>query len=127
MIHTVTIGGRETELRCDINVLAELQRRYGALERIEDAIQTLAEIREIAALMVNEANWAAGRRELVTARVIGRDLSLDETHELQTGCLLALYDCIWPGRSMQKAEDGTEPPENPEEPPKKLTPGRAEH
>ena len=118
MIRTVLIGGRETPLRCDLNVLAELEHRYGKLDAVVDAIQTLAEIREIAALMINEAAWADGRRERVTALTIGRDLTLDEAHDLQTGCLLAFYGCIYPGKSLPADETGED------DPAKKQTPGR---
>ncbi len=118
MSRTVTIGGREYPLRCDLNVLAELEHRYGKLESVTDAIQTLAEIREIGALMINEAAWADGRRERVSAQTIGRDAGLEEAHALQTGCLLAFYECIYPGKSL--------PADGPEEddPAKKQMPGR---
>ena len=119
MTQTVTVGGQETELRCDINVLAELEHRYGKLHNVTDAVQTMTEIREIGALMINEAHYAAGRRERVTARELGRDLSIDELHELQTGCLLAFYGCIYPGKSLPDAHAGED------DPAKKQTPGRA--
>jgi len=121
MIRTVTIGGKETPLRCDLNVLAELEHRYGKLENVVDAIQTLAEIREIAAIMINEAAYADGRRERVTAMAIGRDASLEEAHALQTGCLMAFYECVYPGRSLPEAEAGADGEDDPE---KKRMPGR---
>ena len=111
MIHTIRIGGEEREIRCDLNVLGELQRRYTDwLNALPDAVQTIEELKSIAALMVNEAAIAARSRERVTPQQIGERMTFDELREAQTAVLAAFMDCIWPGKT-RKADDGTEPDE----------------
>lgn len=111
MIRTIRIGGEEREIRCDLNVLGELQRRYPDwLNALPDAVQTIDELTAIAALMANEAARAAHSRERITPQQIGERMTFDELHEAQTAVLAAFLSCIWPGKA-RKADDGTAPDE----------------
>ena len=112
MIHTIHIGGEEREIRCDLNVLGELQRRYPDwITVLPDAVQTIEELKSITALMVNEAAAVSRSRERVTPQQIGETMTFDELREAQTAVLAAFMDCIWPGKT-RKADDGTAPDED---------------
>lgn len=78
-MNTLKIGETEYILRCDLNVIAEIEREYMSVETCQKlasagAVRSAACVKFLAAAMINEHFAAAGDSKRVTEEEIGRAL-----------------------------------------------------
>ena len=108
----LTVGGKEYELVCNMNVLADLQEMHDgdineALNITKHGLRTAL---ETAALMLNEANDISGDPKRFTARELGRILPPAKAAQLQDVTLELITAAL-----SSVTEDEDEPADETEE------------
>ena len=78
-MNTLTLGDREYILRCDLNVIDEIERKYLSVDAARSiaaagAGGSASAVKFLAAAMINEHFAAVGDRERVTEEFVGRNL-----------------------------------------------------
>ena len=78
-MNTLKLGGTEYALRCDLNVIDQIERRFASVDACRKiaaagAIGSAAATKFLAAEMINEAFAAAGDTCRVTEEKVGREL-----------------------------------------------------
>ncbi len=68
-MNIIKLDGQEYILRCDLNVLEKIHRKYGNIADID--ISDIESIKEITAWMVNEQYYYTGEVKSVTPDFIG--------------------------------------------------------
>lgn len=71
-MHTIMLDGREYILRCDLNVIEKMNEKYGDISEFK--ADDIAEVKEAAAMMINEHFYYTGSAETVTPDFIGSRL-----------------------------------------------------
>lgn len=100
------INGKKYNLTCNMNVLADVQERFGGnlLEALSPRNRMKAAL-EFCAAMLNECADLNGWPERFTAKEVGRKIAADKPGEFVEKIFGLIYAAIAP-----------EEPENPEEP-----------
>jgi hypothetical protein len=78
-MHTLTLNGTEYVLRCDLNVIDKIERRFVSVDAcrkiaMAGAVGSAAATKFLCAEMINEHFAAAGDPKRVTEEEIGRAL-----------------------------------------------------
>ena len=78
-MNTLTLGGEEFILRCDLNVIDKIERNFASVDACRKiaaagAVGSAAATKFLAAEMINEAFAAAGDSRRVTEEEVGREL-----------------------------------------------------
>ena len=106
----LSLRGREWTLRCNNNVLADVQEMHGGnLIEALDRVNGLRACCEFLAAMLNDCADTNGWPERFTPRQIGRELSFRQLQEIGPTVMGLVYDAV--------AEEPTAPAED-EEPSK---------
>jgi len=75
-MYTVTIGGCEIGLRCDLNAYEEIVEKYGSIEEAvkisEDTKDNIKRLKFLTAIFANEHNAFIGDSRRFTETEIGR-------------------------------------------------------
>ena len=95
-MQVVLLDGKEYRLRCDINALEELEKKYGSLKAVYEAMDTLDGTKEVLAVMVNEQFYYDGNAERVTAGYLGARMTLPELKPVREAIFREFTDCIQP-------------------------------
>lgn len=107
-----TFGGREWELCCNMNVLADVQALYGGdLGEALAGTHTMRTLLDFLAAMMNDFADSSGWQIRYTGRQLGRLIAWQEYEEIQ-GMIMDLVT----GALTPKEEEA---PEDPEEEPEK--------
>lgn len=108
-MRTLVLDGEEYILRCDLNVIDEIERKYVSV----DACRTIAAagvagsagaVKFLAAAMINEQFAAAGDKKRVTEEFVGRHLG-GFLAPVLTPIFEELADCMTP--KNRDGGDGT--------------------
>lgn len=91
-MHTITLDGREYILRCDLNVIEKIHEKYDEISDFEFC--DIADMKEIAALMINEHFYYTGSAETVTPDFIGSRLFAKDYKNLCEAVYGALNICV---------------------------------
>ena len=78
-MNTLTLGGEEYVLRCDLNVIDKIERNFVSVDACRKLAAagitgSAAAVKMLAAEMINEAFAAAGNPRRVTEEQVGREL-----------------------------------------------------
>ena len=79
-MHTITLDGREYVLRCDLNVVEKMNEKYGDISEFKAC--DIADVKEAAALMINEHFYYTGSAETVTPNYIGARINAGDYRKL---------------------------------------------
>lgn len=92
----VNIDGREYRLRCDINALEEMEKLYGDLKSVYDAMTKLSGIKAVLAVMINEQFYYDGNPERVTAGQLGARMKMTDLVPVREAVAKEFMDCVHP-------------------------------
>lgn len=103
----IWLDGRRYVLRCNMNVLAELQETCGGLGSLLESKMGLRSFNRLVAAMVNEAADAADWSDRYTDREIGRKLSWKDFQRYKDDVFALFIAAI----SDEGGEDAEQPAE----------------
>lgn len=97
-MNTLTLGGKEYILRCDLNVIDQIERRFASVDAcrkiaMAGALGSAAAVKFLTAEMINEAFAAAGDSSRVTEEQVGRELG-GNLAPILTVLFRELADCM---------------------------------
>lgn len=108
---TVKVGEKEYPVRFDINVMADIQERYGEITRFAEQLSKLKELRWILYLIINEGisydNIMNNHTNpSLTEQYVGMLLGLSDlqSNELTESIINAFNDCLGDEKKMTVAE-----------------------
>ena len=102
------INGNTYMLRCNLNVLADLQEEFGGIPNILDEEKSMRNISAYIAAMANDYADEMGWPERYTARQIGRVLPAKPDMELMQDLIKIVINALYlkPDEETQEAGDG---------------------
>lgn len=97
-MNTLTLGGEEYILRCDLNVIEKIERNYASVDTCQKiasagAVGSAATIKFLCAEMINEEFAATGETKRVTEDWVGQKLGGAVTPVL-TALFRELTECM---------------------------------
>lgn len=108
--HTIELDGQKFVLRCNMNVLAELQEACDGLGSLLESKMGLRSFNRLVAAMVNEAADAAGLDVRYTDKEIGRKLGWKDFQRYKDDVFALFIAAI----SDEGGEDADQPAEGSE-------------
>ena len=95
-MNTITLEGREYMLRCDLNVVEQIEAKYGTIQAAYEKCGEIASIKFLTALMINEHFYATGSPERITEGAVGAKMSVADAPPVVREVLAALTECVTP-------------------------------
>lgn len=96
-MHTIVLDGREYILRCDLNVIEQIEDRFGEIKAAYDKAGDISATKELATMMINEHLYYTKSPERVTPDWVGsRITSTADIVPIASELLAALGECIAP-------------------------------
>ena len=104
-MYTVTLSGKEYELRCDLNVIEAIEERFGSIGAIYETIGSAKTVRWLVTEMINEAYAVRGSETRMTEREIGGQMLASDIIPAMQPVIDALNACVSPkkGKSGESA------------------------
>lgn len=93
MTHEIIIGGETRLIRCDMNVLEQIEDEFGSIEKIVEK-RNIKAAKFLAAAMINEHNYCAGIPDRVTPEKIGAEMTPQEYAAVWQGVIECFIDCV---------------------------------
>jgi hypothetical protein len=91
-MNTISLDGKEYILRCDINVLEQINTKYATPEKLLE--KGIEGIKDVTAWMVNEHYYYIGERERVTPEFVGSRLKYAEYSDVCKAVIAELAECM---------------------------------
>lgn len=95
-MHTITLDGREYILRCDLNVIEEIEKKYGSIGVVYEKSGEISCVKFLVAVMINEHFYAIGSAERVTEGRVGVFMTAADMIPVMRVVLNALGECVTP-------------------------------
>lgn len=95
-MHTITLSGTEYFLRCDLNVIEQIEEEYGSLAVCYEKSGEIPVIKFLAAAMINEHFYYTGSPERVTVKRVGSMMNMTESIDVMREVLTVLSECVSP-------------------------------
>lgn len=96
-MHTITLDGQEYILKCDVNVIEQIEDKYGDVRKAFEKVGEIADTKELAAMMINEQFYFARSPERVTPQWVGSRINDTAAFAgIVREILAALNECIAP-------------------------------
>lgn len=93
MMHEIVIGGIPHGIRCDMNVIEEIEDHFGSIDGITEK-RTIKAAKFLAAAMINEQNYFAHSPERVTPEWVGAQMMPTEYAAAWQGLIQCFVDSI---------------------------------
>lgn len=77
-MHTVTIGGKEYILRCDLNVVEQIEEKLGSIEEARRNSGSASVLKFLVTAMINEHFNFVGSPERVTENFVGTHMTVSD-------------------------------------------------
>ena len=99
---TIKMDGEEFGLRCDLNVIEEIEDKYGSIGALYRSIAKPEVIKWLVSAMINEERASRSVPERMTPEEVGRRMLSTDVVEAMTPVIEALNACCVP----KNAESG---------------------
>lgn len=77
-MHTVTIGGKEYILRCDMNVVEQVEEKLGSIEEAKRKSGSANVLKFLVTAMINEHFNFVGSPERITENFVGAHMMVSD-------------------------------------------------
>lgn len=107
----ITIGNKTYEISFTLNVIDEIQKKYGDLNALADVVEKTSEVKWLIALLVNEAieehneDHPDDKWELLTESYIGRKLDVFNLKPVTSSIFAALGKSMPADKSIGEIDD----------------------